>query len=109
MEIRAVDKIFGPEASGYRALDGVSLTIRDKEFFTLLGPSGCGKTTLLRMLAGFETPTRGEIHLYGQNVVELPPRVRRVNMVFQNYALFPHLTVAQNIAFGLEMLDWKKP
>jgi spermidine/putrescine transport system ATP-binding protein len=109
IEIRAVDKIFGPEASGYRALDSVSLTIHDKEFFTLLGPSGCGKTTLLRMLAGFETPTRGEIRLYGQNVVELPPRVRRVNMVFQNYALFPHLTVAQNIAFGLEMLDWKKP
>lgn len=109
IEIRGVDKIFGSAASGFRALDAISLDIREKEFFTLLGPSGCGKTTLLRMLAGFETPSSGHIRLHGQNVESLPPRARKVNMVFQNYALFPHLNVAQNIAFGLEMLDWKKP
>ncbi len=109
IEIRAVDKIFGTAEHGYRALDAITLDIYDKEFFTLLGPSGCGKTTLLRMLAGFETPTHGSIRLHGKDVIDLPPRARRVNMVFQNYALFPHLTVAQNIAFGLEMLDWKKP
>ncbi|WP_298213486.1 ABC transporter ATP-binding protein [Acidocella sp.] len=108
IEIHAVDKIFGAGTEGHKALDGVSLDIYDKEFFTLLGPSGCGKTTLLRMLAGFETPTRGEIRLHGRPVANLPPRARPVNMVFQNYALFPHLTVTQNIAFGLEMLGWKK-
>jgi spermidine/putrescine transport system ATP-binding protein len=108
IEIRGVDKIFGPVATGFRALDSISLDIREKEFFTLLGPSGCGKTTLLRMLAGFETPTSGHIRLHGQTVEDLPPRARKVNMVFQNYALFPHLSVARNIAFGLEMLDWKK-
>ena len=109
IEIRAVDKIFGQNNNGYKALDAITLDIRDKEFFTLLGPSGCGKTTLLRMLAGFETPTHGQIYIRGRDVVTFPPRARKVNMVFQNYALFPHLTVAQNVAFGLEMLDWKKP
>lgn len=109
IEIRDVDKVFGTNTGGFRALDAISLDIMEKEFFTLLGPSGCGKTTLLRMLAGFETPSSGHIRLHGQNVETLPPRARKVNMVFQNYALFPHLNVAQNIAFGLEMLDWKKP
>ena len=109
IEIHAVDKLFAGETGSFKALDNVSLEISDNEFFTLLGPSGCGKTTLLRMIAGFETPSHGEIRLHGRNVIDLPPRARRVNMVFQNYALFPHLTVAQNVAFGLEMLDWKKP
>jgi spermidine/putrescine transport system ATP-binding protein len=85
------------------ALDGVSLTIRSDEFFTLLGPSGCGKTTLLRLIAGFETQDSGSIALHGQNLDGLPPFRRPVNTVFQSYAVFPHMTVARNIAFGLEM------
>ena len=88
---------------GVRALDGVSLSIAPNEFFTLLGPSGCGKTTLLRAIAGLETPDAGSISLYGQCLDGLPPWRRPVNTVFQSYAIFPHLTVAQNIAFGLEM------
>ena len=87
-----------------KALDDVSLTIRKGEFFTLLGPSGCGKTTLLRLIAGFETPTSGQILLSGKDITAIPPNRRRVNTVFQSYALFPHLSVARNIAFGLEML-----
>lgn len=89
------------------ALDDVSVTINENEFFTLLGPSGCGKTTLLRLIAGFDFPTSGEIRLYGEDIAMLPPFKRPVNTVFQNYALFPHMTVAQNIGFGLEML--KRP
>jgi spermidine/putrescine transport system ATP-binding protein len=87
-----------------KALDNVSVAIRENEFFTLLGPSGCGKTTLLRLIAGFDFPTDGEILLYGENIAPLPPYKRPVNTVFQSYALFPHMTVAQNIGFGLEML-----
>ena len=87
-----------------RAVDDVSLAIRRNEFFTLLGPSGCGKTTLLRLVAGFEQPTTGRIRLGGRDVGGLPPFRRPVNTVFQSYALFPHLTVAQNVAFGLKML-----
>ena len=90
------------------ALDNVSLTINQNEFFTLLGPSGCGKTTLLRLIAGFEFPTEGQILLYGEDIALLPAYKRPVNTVFQNYALFPHMTVAQNIAFGLEMLGQPK-
>jgi len=90
-------------AGGTRALDQVSLSIRRNEFFTLLGPSGCGKTTLLRLIAGFEQPTEGEILLDGEQIEHLPPFQRPVNTVFQSYALFPHMTVGQNIAFGLEM------
>jgi len=82
----------------------VSVAIRENEFFTLLGPSGCGKTTLLRLIAGFDFPTEGEILLHGQDIAPLPPYRRPVNTVFQSYALFPHMSVAQNIAFGLEML-----
>lgn len=106
IEVIAVEKIFGPPDGGYHALFDINVSIMEKEFFTLLGPSGCGKTTLLRMIAGFEFPTSGEIRLRGKDVAGLPPRNRPVNMVFQNYALFPHLTVAENISFGLEMLDW---
>jgi len=106
IDIRGATKIYGNDrASGVVALDDVSLEIRDNEFFTLLGPSGCGKTTLLRLIAGFEQPTQGEILLFGEHLEGLPPHRRPVNTVFQHYALFPHMTVAQNIGFGLEMLD----
>ena len=108
VEARNVSKVFGTGADAVRALDGVSVTIRANEFFTLLGPSGCGKTTLLRLIAGFELPTAGEILLEGQHVEHLPPYQRPVNTVFQSYALFPHMTVAQNIAFGLEMRNVAK-
>ena len=84
-----------------RAVDNVSLDILDGEFFTMLGPSGSGKTTCLRMIAGFERPTSGKILLHGQDVSTLPPYERDVNTVFQDYALFPHMTVAENIAYGL--------
>ncbi len=103
VEARAATKVFGAGTDAVRALDNVSVAIRENEFFTLLGPSGCGKTTLLRLIAGFELPTSGDILLGGQSVVHLPPNQRPVNTVFQSYALFPHMTVAQNIAFGLEM------
>ena len=85
------------------AVKGISLNIREGEFFSLLGPSGCGKTTTLRMIAGFELPTGGEIHIHGEPMGDTPAFKRRVNTVFQNYALFPHMTIFDNIAFGLEM------
>jgi putative spermidine/putrescine transport system ATP-binding protein len=84
-----------------KAVDDVTLDIRDGEFFSMLGPSGSGKTTCLRMIAGFDRPTDGQIFLYGQDVSDLPPYERPVNTVFQDYALFPHMTVQQNIAYGL--------
>jgi putrescine transport system ATP-binding protein len=86
----------------FRAVDRLSLDIRAGEFFALLGPSGCGKTTLLRMLAGFETPDEGRILLNGKDIAQVLPHQRPINMMFQNYALFPHLTVRDNIAFGLK-------
>jgi spermidine/putrescine transport system ATP-binding protein len=98
-----VVKTFGQGDNAVNALDHVSLDIRRGEFFTLLGPSGCGKTTLLRMIAGFDVPTTGQILLEGQDITALPPNQRPVNTVFQSYALFPHLTVAENIGFGLLM------
>ena len=85
------------------AVDDVSLTIRDREFMVLLGPSGCGKTTLLRMLAGLEYPDAGRILIDGKDVTDLPPRKRHISMVFQSYAIFPHMSVFENIAFGLKM------
>jgi putative spermidine/putrescine transport system ATP-binding protein len=84
-----------------KAVDEVDLEIRDSEFFSMLGPSGSGKTTCLRMIAGFDRPTSGHIYLYGQDVSDLPPYERDVNTVFQDYALFPHMTVEENIAYGL--------
>jgi spermidine/putrescine transport system ATP-binding protein len=104
VEARNAVKAFGQGDLAVRALDDVSIRINQGEFFTLLGPSGCGKTTLLRLIAGFETPTSGHILLDGADITDLPPNKRPVNTVFQSYALFPHLTVAQNIGFGLEML-----
>ena len=85
------------------AVDSVNLEIREGEFFALLGPSGCGKTTLLRMLAGFETPTEGRIFIDGKDIAHLPPNKRPVNMVFQSYAVFPHMKVAENVGYGLKM------
>ncbi len=104
IDLRAVTKIFGHAEQAVAAVENVSLAIRNNEFFTLLGPSGCGKTTLLRLIAGFEFPTKGEIFLADKNVGAMPPFKRPINTVFQNYALFPHLSVAENIGFGLKML-----
>jgi spermidine/putrescine transport system ATP-binding protein len=109
IEIEEVSKRFGLGEGAVLALDRVSLTIAGNEFFTLLGPSGCGKTTLLRMIAGFEEPSSGTIRLAGQALDRLPPFRRPVNTVFQSYALFPHLTVAGNVAFGLEMQRRPRP
>ena len=85
------------------ALDGISIAVVPGEFFTLLGPSGCGKTTTLRSVAGFVTPDAGDVAINGTTVIGVPPHLRRVGMVFQHYALFPHRTVAQNVGFGLRM------
>src|SRR5258706_13918127 len=98
LRIEGVTKKFGV----FTAVDRLSLDIRAGEFFALLGPSGCGKTTLLRMLAGFETPDEGRVLLDGKDIALVLPHQRPVNMMFQNYALFPHLTVRDNIAFGLK-------
>ena len=97
LKIDAVTKSFGDVV----AVDHIDLDIQKGEIFALLGSSGCGKSTLLRMLAGFETPTSGRVHLAGQDITDLPPYERPINMMFQSYALFPHLTVFDNIAFGL--------
>ena len=88
---------------GHRVLKGIDLDIHDEEFVTFLGPSGCGKTTTLRMIAGFEMPTSGKILLDGKDISQLPPNRRPVNTVFQKYALFPHLNVFENVAFGLKL------
>jgi spermidine/putrescine transport system ATP-binding protein len=108
IELRSVSKVFGRGETAVHALDDVSIAIRANEFFTLLGPSGCGKTTLLRLIAGFEHPTQGTILLQGEDISEQPPYRRRINTVFQSYALFPHLSVEDNIGFGLDMLGRPK-
>jgi len=100
VEVRNVTKVFGKNTL---AVDDVSFGIQKGEFFSLLGPSGCGKSTLLRMIAGLETPSTGSILLNGKDITHTPPYRRDVNMVFQNYALFPHMTVYNNIAYGLKM------
>ncbi|MDV7145778.1 ABC transporter ATP-binding protein [Tropicimonas sp. TH_r6] len=104
IDVQGAVKRFG----SFTALKNISLHIRDNEFFTLLGPSGCGKTTLLRIIAGFEEVTDGRILLYGDEIEALPPNRRPVNTVFQNYALFPHMNVLENVSFGLEMLGQAK-
>jgi spermidine/putrescine transport system ATP-binding protein len=105
VEIRGLVKAFGDHGQDdhVRAVDRVDLTIADGEFFALLGPSGCGKTTTLRVIAGFEEPDEGEVRLAGRPLRGVPPFHRPVNTVFQDYALFPHMTVEQNVAFGLRM------
>ncbi|MBN9071683.1 MAG: ABC transporter ATP-binding protein [Rhizobiales bacterium] len=108
IDVKGVMKVFGTGDSAFAALNDVSVSIRENEFFTLLGPSGCGKTTLLRLIAGFDYPTSGEIRLHGEDIATLPPYKRPVNTVFQSYALFPHMTVGQNIGFGLQMLGRSK-
>jgi len=99
IRFEGVTKRYGPVL----AVDNVTLAVEEGEFFALLGPSGCGKTTLLRMLAGFETPTEGRILIDGADVSATPPNRRPVNMVFQNYAVFPHMSVADNVGYGLRM------
>ena len=98
VELRSVTKRFDQLA----AVNDVNLELAQGEFFTLLGPSGCGKTTTLRMIAGFERPTSGEVRIEGEDVAQLPPHKRPTNTVFQSYALFPHLSVKDNVAFGLK-------
>ena len=99
LEFENVSKHYGK----VKAVDGVSLSVKKGEFFSLLGPSGCGKTTLLRILAGFEHPDTGRVLLNGEDITDLPPNLRKVNTIFQSYALFPHLNVWENIAFGLRI------
>ncbi len=98
LELRNIDKYYGKN----HVVKSLDLIVNEGEFLTILGPSGCGKTTLLRMIGGFEIPSRGSIMLKGQDITSLPPYLRNVNTVFQNYALFPHKNVKENIAFGLE-------
>ncbi|MGR3698784.1 MAG: ABC transporter ATP-binding protein, partial [Roseovarius sp.] len=98
IQFKGVTKRFGE----FTAIDNQTFDIYEREFFALLGPSGCGKTTMMRMLAGFEKPTEGKILLAGQDLAPIPPNKRSVNMMFQSYALFPHLSVWENIAFGLK-------
>ena len=100
IEIAGVSKVYD---GGVRAVDAVAMDIRQGEFFSLLGPSGCGKTTTLRMIAGFEIPSAGAIRVDGADITHVPAHKRDMGMVFQNYALFPHRTVAENVAFGLRM------
>lgn len=104
LEVKNAVKVYGVKPNAVTALNDVSIVVENNEFFTLLGPSGCGKTSLLRMIAGFETITSGSIRLFGDNIENLPANKRPVNTVFQQYALFPHMSVLQNVAFGLYML-----
>jgi spermidine/putrescine transport system ATP-binding protein len=97
IELKGITKYFGDQ----KALDNINLDVRNGEFITFLGPSGCGKTTLLRIIAGIEQPDEGKIFIAGKDVTFLPPEKRHINMVFQSYALFPHMTVFENVAFGL--------
>ncbi|MDF1668408.1 MAG: ABC transporter ATP-binding protein [Roseovarius sp.] len=105
IQFQNVTKRFGD----FTAIDNQSFDIYEQEFFALLGPSGCGKTTLMRMLAGFETPTEGTILLGGQDIAPIPPNKRATNMMFQSYALFPHLNIWENIAFGLKRDRMARP
>src|SRR5712675_512457 len=106
IKLDEVTKIFDGKVV---AVDGITLDIAAGEFFSLLGPSGCGKTTSLRMIAGFELPDSGRVHVAGRDITDLPVHKRDMGMVFQSYALFPHRTVAENVAFGLRMRDVSKP
>jgi putative spermidine/putrescine transport system ATP-binding protein len=101
VEFRAVSRHFGSASAPVRAVDAVDLTIAEGAFFAMLGPSGSGKTTCLRLISGFESPTAGDICIFGENVSNTPPHLRNVNTVFQDYALFPHMNVRDNVAYGL--------
>lgn len=103
--LSGIERSFG----SVRAVDGIDLTIRDGEFFSLLGPSGSGKTTCLRLIGGFETPSSGTVHLYGEPMNGRPPYARDVNTVFQDYALFPHMTVADNVGYALRIKGMDRP
>ncbi|MBU4426190.1 MAG: ABC transporter ATP-binding protein, partial [Proteobacteria bacterium] len=104
VDVKNVTKYFG----NILAVDNVSLAIEKGEFFSLLGPSGCGKTTILRMISGFEKPSKGEIYIGGESMADRPPFKRPTNLVFQNLSLFPHMSVFKNIGFGLEMKGFSK-
>src|SRR5260370_36240043 len=106
IKLEDVTKVFDGKVV---AVDGVTLDIAAGEFFSLLGPSGCGKTTSLRMIAGFEMPDSGRVHVGGQDITDVPVHRRDMGMVFQSYALFPHRTVAENVACGLRMRDVPRP
>src|SRR5689334_337945 len=101
IELDGVVKEYRAHGEVVQAVKGVSLSSAEGEFFSMLGPSGCGKTTTLRMIAGFDEPSRGTVRLHSQDVTDVPPNKRDVNMVFQSYALFPHMDVWENVAFGL--------
>ena len=105
IELKHITKTF---EDGFVAVEDFNLTVKRGEFVTFLGPSGCGKTTTLRMIAGFEIPTEGEILLNGEQIGNLPPNKRPINTVFQRYALFPHLNIFDNIAFGLKLKKMPK-
>ncbi|MEQ1936307.1 MAG: ABC transporter ATP-binding protein, partial [Fimbriimonadaceae bacterium] len=104
VSFKSITKVYGKDV---KAVDNLNLDIQDKEFMVLVGPSGCGKTTALRMIAGLEEITSGEISIDGRVVNEVPPKDRDIAMVFQNYALYPHMTVYDNIAFGLRLRELK--
>ena len=104
VDITNVQKSFGP----IKAVDGVTLDIGKGKFFSLLGPSGCGKTTLLRLIAGFEKPDKGQIEIDGKNMASVEPNLRPTNMVFQSYAIFPHLNVEENVGYGLKKRNLSK-
>ncbi len=108
LSIRNLVKVFGGKHEQVQALDDVSLDIREGELFTLLGPSGCGKTTTLRCIAGFEKPTGGSIDFLGRDYTAVPPFRRNIGMVFQSYALFPHMSIFENVAYGLRMRKTSK-
>jgi len=111
VELRSITKSYGSSRTGAEvtAVRGIDLAIGKGEFFTLLGPSGCGKTTTLRLIAGFELPTTGELLIDGEHMADVPPHLRPVNTVFQSYALFPHLNVEENVGFGLSLKRVPKP
>ena len=108
IELRGLVKEFKSHGETVAAVKGLDVAIAEGEFFSLLGPSGCGKTTTMRMIAGFEEPSRGTVHLHGRDVTVVPPHRRDVNMVFQSYALFPHMNVFDNVAFGLRRKNTPK-
>jgi len=105
LRLENVSKVYGADEAGTVALEGVDLTVRDGEFFTLVGPSGCGKTTTLRTIAGFEEPTEGAVRFNEREMAGVPPERRDVGVVFQSYALFPHMNVAENVGYGLQFRE----